>query len=128
MNSRISLLTLTLSLIMAGWATDATALSPDPVKDCPAGLVCLTEPEAKQVALTRATLEAQVREARAKRPKLVAPFYNIGFSWLPNDASHAFGAYADGGLRIGPVSVGAGVHDYGYGVGTHLTVNYHKEF
>jgi len=98
------------------------------VKDCPVTLVCLTEPEAKQVALTRASLEAQVREARAKKPKLIAPFYNIGFSWLPNDASHAFGAYADGGLRIGPVSVGAGVHDYGYGVGTHLTVNYHKEF
>lgn len=122
------LLSATIGLTTASWATDSTAVSPDPVKDCPKTLVCFTEPEAKQIALTRVNLEAEVQELRAKRPKLIAPFYNVGFSWLPTATDRSFGGYADGGLRIGPVSVGAGVHDYGYGVGTHLTANFHKEF
>lgn len=113
-------LMLSLSLSVPSFA------APDPVKDCPKGLVCLTVQEAKNIEKRRAALEYEVKLLRASRPRIFGGFYSVGLTQgLGNDAS---GGYGSLGGYVGPVSIGVTVSEYGFGVEKGITLAYSKRF
>jgi hypothetical protein len=121
----LPILVMSFGLVSAAWAADSTALSP--TKDCPVGLVCLTENEATKIEKKRADLEREVERLRGKKRRIFAPYYAVGASYLPTEAVQ-YGGYADVGLRLGPFSGAIGLHDYGYGVDSHATISFVWEF
>jgi hypothetical protein len=112
-------------------------MAADPVKDCPAGLVCYTVDENTKIAKERASLKRQIADLSAqvelanvvRKPKLFEPYWQAGGSYLSGPLGNTFGGYADIGLGIGPWSVSVGLHDYGPdSVGSHATVAYTAKF
>lgn len=109
---------LTISLILASWSTDAHALSP--VKDCPEGLVCLTEAEAKAIAKKRAALEHELSKLQGRKPKKVGALYNFGAMYTPS-LDNPVGLTACGGFYAGPFAFCAGVYNDDANVGLYYT-------
>lgn len=109
------------------------AFAADPVKDCPAGLVCFSVDEAAKVAKERAAFRKQIEECAARLElskaaplvgwrSVVKPYWQVGITRASTFDDVTTTARGEIGLMSGPVGVGVGVFAVDGDSGAYLTV------
>ena len=101
-------------------AVPVLAAASDPIKDCPEGLVCLTEAEAVTIEKKVVWMEREIVSLRNRLPKRFGAMYSVGVRYSPS-LDQPFAGDACGGFYAGPLSICAGVLDSEAAVGVFFS-------